>query len=307
LVAPTVLGAGDSAAAHGVEPSYSFIAEKETPEESSTLAPAPEAKGTPSGFAPKRVTRQALKLKKAAAAAPSKADTPVKTIELTTATEAQAEQKKVEQTVSVAQAEEQKLNKALAAVKAEEKKDDPNFKAPNSAPATPAAAPEPAPAAEAAAENAAEAEVGQEEEAVADAEKKVEAEETAVEGAVKDEEAVKDEVSGMEQKLEGEEAQANADASNEDCCKQPADVTVGPKFIPASETRSTLVIGDHEANAEKYNAVDASPKLLTDPAELKSIDESMAKSGDDIAAIGKKVDEISKAPLVESPDGSITA
>jgi hypothetical protein len=291
LVAPTVLGSGETAESHGVEPSYSFIAEsasvskkqkKETPK---TMEPA--AKGTPSGI--KRVPHGKWVAK---TEAPHKATktVAVKTVQIATAEQAKAAEAKVEQTVTAAKSEEKNLASALATVKAEEKKDDPNAAAAGAA--APAAA-----GAQAEAVNAAEQEVGKEEEAVAEAENKVEAEAAAVSDAVKDEQAVKAEVEGLEEKTE-EAAPAGV---------EPADVTVGPKFIPAGETRSVLVVGNSAANAEKYNAVDASPKLLTDPAELKSIDESQEKTSEDITAIAQKVDEISKGPLVPAPGGEITA
>jgi hypothetical protein len=310
LVAPTIVAKGSPIS--GFEPSYSFIDEAPVGEEKigqsieglNQKVASSEAKTENAKEKRVELNLSALKaggeeVKEGAA--------------LETETAAKVEETKVDLKVQEAKEEEAKLTTALEAVKAAEVKLQADAETETAKAAdVPAAAPAPAEAeTESAAStneaSASEAAVAQEEAKVDSAEQQVSQQEAAVTQAVQDEEAVKDKLSSLENKVETEASEEPAPQAVEGQAggfTQAPEVFVGPKNIPAQNTRSVMVMGDHEQNELKYNAVPTDPNLLTDAHELKQIHKGVEKTGEEINNIHTTVEEISKGPLVPSTDGT---
>jgi len=309
LVAPTIVAKGSPVS--GFEPAYAFIDEAPVGEEKigqsieglNQKVASSEAKTENAKEKRVELNLSALKaggeeVKEGAA--------------LETETAAKVEETKVDLKVQEAKEEEAKLTTALEAVKAAEVKLQADAETETAKAAdVPAAAPAPA---EAETESVAstneasvsEAAVAQEEAKVDSAEQQVAQQEAAVTQAVQDEEAVKDKLSTLENRVETEAAEPAPQAVEGQAggFTQAPEVFVGPKNIPAQNTRSVMVMGDHEQNELKYNAVPTDPNLLTDAHELKQIHKGMEKTGEEISNIHTTVEEISKGPLVPSTDGT---
>jgi hypothetical protein len=317
MVAPTIVPKGSPVS--GFEPQYSFIDETPVGQEKigesiqglNKNVASSEAKVENSQEKRIAVNLEALK---------AGAEKVSEGAAVATEASAKVEETKVDLKVQEAKEEEQKLSAALDAVRAAEARleaETQTAKAgdvPSAAPE--AAAPAPAEAEAAAVQNqvasesaAADSAVAEEEAKVDAAEQQVSQQEAAVTQAVQDEEAVKDKLSELENKVDTEateEPSAEA-AAAPGGFTQPAEVFVGPKNIPAQNTRSVMVMGDHEQNKAKYDAVPTDPNLLTDPQELKAIHKGVSKTGEEIQNIHETVETISKEPLVPASDGSIMA
>jgi len=78
-------------------------------------------------------------------------------------------------------------------------------------------------------------------------------------------------------------------------------VFVGPKNVPAKETRTVVVIGDRTANKKRWSAVKTNNRMMWAPKKLKKIGKHVPAAGKTITAVHNKVKRISEAPLVEKP------
>jgi len=82
-------------------------------------------------------------------------------------------------------------------------------------------------------------------------------------------------------------------------CDREFPILVGPKNVPATETRSVVVIGDRAANKKRWSRVDTHKRLFWHPKGLKKTARHITRAGRKIAAAHAKTKRISEAPLVE--------
>jgi len=84
-------------------------------------------------------------------------------------------------------------------------------------------------------------------------------------------------------------------------CDREFPVLVGPKHVPAKETRSVVVIGDKAANKKRWERVKTHKRLLWDPKGLKKARRHLKRYHRSIVKNAKKHKRIVEAPLVSYP------
>jgi len=165
-------------------------------------------------------------------------------------------------------------------------------------------------AADAPVEDAEVAQVDNDAKTVESAADKVASEEKSVAEAAAAEQAVSEKLDQVESKVSEDESLAKAEApaaavsAPAECptCHDDKPVYVGRKNIPAEDTRSVLVLGNPEDNKEIEDKVETPENLLTDPAEIHDVEDSLPAVSDQIQDIHDKVEAIKNAPLVPPTD-----